>query len=131
MRTHRNAIAKIADGDDMWLPTASFLLTRFRHNYLSSYAAFPSNSHLAESNVKDANFCSVIGRSDATALLFSTARSGLVEHLNTMAQHEVKNHKKESKGINMSPVGLMEAGNGRATEVPMKKRIQNRGQREM
>ena len=79
------AISKIKTGGDMWIGVPSPVLVSFRNHYLHNYVALPSNSHLAESSVKDANFCSIIGRSEKTSSMFATSRSGLVETLNMKA----------------------------------------------
>ena len=47
---------------DMWDDDAPLVLGRLKQNYLVDYAALPSNTHLAESNVKDANLCQIKGR---------------------------------------------------------------------
>jgi hypothetical protein len=41
----------------MWDNDAPLVLGWLKQNYLVDYAALPSNTHLAESNVKDANLC--------------------------------------------------------------------------
>ena len=79
------AINNIESGCDMWSNVPSTILVSFCNHYMNNYAALPSNSHLAESSVKDANFCSIIGRSEKTSSMFATARSGLVETLNVRA----------------------------------------------
>jgi hypothetical protein len=68
---------------DMWENgTQLLVLTRLKQHYLENYAALPSNTHLAESNVKDANFCQIKGRGENLSSTFSTARSGVVAELN-------------------------------------------------
>ena len=79
------AINKIESGCDMWSDVPSTILVFFRNHYIHNYSALPSNSHLAESSVKYANFCSIIGKSDKTSSMFATTRSGLVETLNVRA----------------------------------------------
>ncbi len=49
---------------DMWDDDAPLVFVRLKQYYLVHYAALPSNTHLAESNVKDANFCQVKGRAE-------------------------------------------------------------------
>ena len=69
----------------MWNNDAPLVLDRLKQHYLVDYAALPSNTHRAESNVKDANFCQVKGRAENLSSTFSTARSGIVETLNENA----------------------------------------------
>ena len=75
----------------MWSTSPCHKLLVLRRHYFTDYSALASNSHLAESNVEDANHCSVIGRGEATALLFYTSRSGIIETLNENS----KKHKEE------------------------------------
>jgi hypothetical protein len=49
---------------DMWNDDAPLVLGQIKQHYLVEYAALPSNTHRAESNVKDANFCQVKGRAE-------------------------------------------------------------------
>ena len=70
---------------DMWDDDAPLVLSWLKQNYLGNYAALPSNTHLAESNVKDANLCQIKGRDENLSSTFSTARSGIVESLNETA----------------------------------------------
>ena len=84
-------LRQISDGGNMWSTSPCHQLLILRRQYFTNYAALASNSHLAESNVKDANHCSIIGRGEATATLFSTTRSGIVETLNANS----KKHKEE------------------------------------
>jgi hypothetical protein len=67
---------------DMWDDDAPLVLSRLKQHYLKSYAALPSNTHLAESNVKDANLCQIKGRGENLSPAFSTTRSGIVGALN-------------------------------------------------
>ena len=60
------------------IPLASVTM---RQHCPERHSAFPSSSHSAESNVKDANCCSVIGRDAHLTSMCSTARSGLAEQL--------------------------------------------------
>lgn len=73
---------------DIWCDQCCVLLKEFRSHYEQSYAALPSSTHIAESNVKDANFCQIKGRGEALASAFSTARSGLVEPIHRLAKGE-------------------------------------------
>ena len=82
---HLTEITKIKEGYDMWNDTPSFILVSFCNHYLMSYAALPSNYHLAESSVKDANYCSITGIYERTSSMFATTRSGLDESLNVKA----------------------------------------------
>jgi hypothetical protein len=75
---HLLAIQMVGNNHDMWGATAPPVLAAFCQHYLASYAAFPSNSQMAESNIKDANFCQIPGRNEKTSSMFATARSGLV-----------------------------------------------------
>jgi hypothetical protein len=56
----------------MWDNDAPLVLGRLKQNYLVDYAALPSNTHLAESNVKDANWCQIKGRAENLPSTFST-----------------------------------------------------------
>ncbi|WP_288993256.1 hypothetical protein [uncultured Marinobacter sp.] len=67
---------------DMWDDDAPLVLSRLKQNYLVDYAALPSNTHLAESNVKDANLCQIKGRAENLSPTFLTTRSGIVGSLN-------------------------------------------------
>jgi phage-related protein len=58
------------------------VLVTYREDYKFNYAAFPSNSHMAESAVKDANFCQIPGRGELLSSNFFTVRAGLVETIN-------------------------------------------------
>jgi hypothetical protein len=75
---------------DMWCDDSSILMKEFRNHYLNSYAALPSSTHIAESNVKDANFCQIKGRGKGLSSAFSTARSSLVESINRLAKEQFK-----------------------------------------
>ena len=103
VRLQANAIQKIAEGNDVWELEKSRLLPIFWNQYLHNYAALPSNSHLADSTVKDENFCMIIGRSEATSSMFSTARSGLMERLNITARKYLKDGK--TRGNHMATAG--------------------------
>jgi hypothetical protein len=87
-RSDELAIVSSGSRGDMWHDDATILLKQFRLHYLNSYAALPSSTHIAESNVKDANFCQIKGRGEALASAFSTARSDLVEPINNLAWKE-------------------------------------------
>jgi hypothetical protein len=56
----------------MWEDDAPLVLGWLKQNYLVDYAALPSNTHLAESNVKDANLCQIKGRAENLSPTFST-----------------------------------------------------------
>jgi hypothetical protein len=55
---------------DMWDDDTPLVLGRLKQNYLVDYAALPSNTHLAESNIKDANLCQIKGRAENLPLTF-------------------------------------------------------------
>ena len=76
-----------ADFIDMWSQNIPNSIRKFRDWYLEAYSALPSNTHLAESTIKDANFCQISGRSEALASNISTARSGAVHYINSKANH--------------------------------------------
>jgi hypothetical protein len=78
---------------DMWDDDAPLVLGRLKQHYLVDYAALPSNAHLAESNVKDANLCQVKGRAENLSSTFLTARSGIIENLNDNAIGAFKAHR--------------------------------------
>jgi hypothetical protein len=83
---HQMAVTYLANSNlcvDMWhAKDTPLLLAAFREHYLVNYSALASNTHLAESQVKDANFCQIKGREENLSSAFSTARSGLVESIN-------------------------------------------------
>lgn len=81
-------IYSIGSRGDIWCDECSILHKEFRSHFLQSYAALPSSTHIAESNVKDANYCQIKGRADALASAYSTARSDLVEPINRLAKLE-------------------------------------------
>jgi hypothetical protein len=66
----------------MWDDDAPLVLWRLKEYYLKSYAALPSNTHLVESNLKDANLCQIKGLGENLSSAFSTTRSGRVGALN-------------------------------------------------
>jgi hypothetical protein len=70
---------------DRWDDVTPLVLGWLKQHYLVDHAALPSNTHCAESNVKDANFCQVKGRAENLPSTFLTARSGIVETLNENA----------------------------------------------
>ena len=78
----------IGSKGDIWCDECSILSKQFRYLYQQSYATLPSSTHIAESNVKDANYCQIKGRGEALASAFSTARSDLVEPINRLAKFE-------------------------------------------
>jgi hypothetical protein len=69
----------------MWDDDTPLVLGWLKQHYLVDYAALPSNTHQAESNVKDANFCQVKGRAENLLSTFLTARSRIVKTLNDNA----------------------------------------------
>jgi hypothetical protein len=79
---HRMAIQMIASEFDMWAATPPPLLATYRQHYISSYAAFPSNTQMAESSIKGANYCQIPGRNEKCSSLFATARAGLIGAIN-------------------------------------------------
>jgi hypothetical protein len=83
---------------DMWDDDAPLVLGRLKQNYLVDYAALPSNTHLAESNVKDANLCQIKGRAENLSSTFSTTRSGIVGSLNESTIAAFKAEGKNIKG---------------------------------
>jgi hypothetical protein len=92
---------------NMWDEHASILLKQFRKHYLDAYAALPSSTHIAESNVKDANYCQIKGRGEALASAYSTARSDLVEPINRMAKKafQMKDSYKANGAVMTGPDG--------------------------
>jgi hypothetical protein len=84
VRPHRVTIEVLATtNQDIWSNTAPPLLTAFRENYCQKYAALPSNTHRAESTIKDANHSQIKCREEVLCSTYATARSGIVENLNT------------------------------------------------
>ena len=69
----------------MWSPEDMIpaSLRQFKDFYLDSYAALPSNTHLAESTVKGANYCQIPGCNESLSSALATARSGVVEYINS------------------------------------------------
>jgi hypothetical protein len=57
-------------------------LAGYRENYCEKYAALPSNTHRAESTIKDANHSQIKCREEILCSTYGTARSGIVETLN-------------------------------------------------
>jgi hypothetical protein len=82
----------------MWDDDAPLVFVRLKQYYLVHYAALPSNTHLAELSVKDANFCQVKGRAKNLSSTFPTARSRIVETLNQNAIAAFKAHGNIIKG---------------------------------
>jgi hypothetical protein len=89
---------------NIWDNASNVLLPQFWQHYLLSYAALPSSTHIAESNVKNANFFQMKGRGGALASTYLAARSDLVKPIQCLAKQEFK--KKEKKGGN----GRLSAG---------------------
>ena len=79
---HCIAIQMIANDFDMWSATPPPVLATYRKHYFSSYAAFPSNTQMAESSIKGANSCQIPGRNEKKSSLYATARVGLVGSIN-------------------------------------------------
>ena len=79
---HAPAITKISNGDRAWVKEPHRILKEFRDHYLNTHCALPSNTQNAESTIKDANYCTIMGRSEGLASTYSTARSGLVDKIN-------------------------------------------------
>jgi hypothetical protein len=67
---------------DIWGDNAPLAPHRLRKHYLDNYAALPSNTHGAESCIKDTNYSQLRGRNENLSSTYSTARSGLTELLN-------------------------------------------------
>ena len=83
VQTHREAIWILATTNkDIWLDDAPPLLADFRENYCEKYAALPSNTHRAESTIKDANHSQIKCRDEILCSTYATAQSGIVERLN-------------------------------------------------
>jgi hypothetical protein len=82
----------------MWDDDAPLVLGWLKQNYLVDYAALPLNTHLAESNVKDANLRQIKGRTENLSSTFSTTRSGIVGSLNESTNAAFKAEGKIIKG---------------------------------
>jgi hypothetical protein len=81
---HQIAIKCLATtNQDMWSDGSPLLLLTFRQHYCEKYAALPSNTHRAESTIKDANHSQIKGREEVLCSTYATARSGIVEKLNS------------------------------------------------
>jgi hypothetical protein len=91
---------------DMWDNGAPLVLGRLKQNYLANYAALPSNTHLAESNVKDANLCQIKNRNENLSSTFSTARSGIVESLNENTINAFHDKERIMKGSSIVTGGV-------------------------
>jgi hypothetical protein len=76
----------------MWDDDAPLVLGGLKQNYLVDYVALLPNTHLPESNVKDANLCQIKGRTENLPSTFSTTRLGIVGSLNesTIAAFKAK-----------------------------------------
>jgi hypothetical protein len=75
----------------MWDDRAPLVLRRLKDYYLENFGALPSNTHGAESTIKDTNHCQIKGRGENLSSTFSTARSGMVETVNNEAHEYFKN----------------------------------------
>jgi len=64
-----------------------------------------SNTHLAESSVKDANFSQITGRNEILSSCCAIARSGIVQYLNATTK-EQKSSALPKKGPNRSAVAI-------------------------
>jgi hypothetical protein len=82
----------------MWDDDVPLVLGRLKQNYLVEYAALPSNTHLAELNVKDANLCQIKGCTENLSSTFFTTRSGIVGSLNESTNAAFKAEGKIIKG---------------------------------
>ena len=85
---HAPAITKISNGDSIWSDEPHRILREFRDNYIHNYSALPSNTQNAESTIKDANYCTIMGRSKSLSSMYATARSGLVDQINDKTKIE-------------------------------------------
>jgi hypothetical protein len=72
----------------MWDDDAPLVLSQLKQNYLVDYAALLSNTHLAESNVKDANLCQIKCLAENLSMTFLTTQSGIVGSLNESNQRD-------------------------------------------
>jgi hypothetical protein len=65
----------------MWSIGAPLVLLAFQQHYCKTYAALPSNTHRAESTIKDGNHSQIKGREEVLCSTYATVRSGIVEKL--------------------------------------------------
>jgi hypothetical protein len=80
-------LSLVADGGDMWATQdCPIRLKRMQEHYKNCFSALATNSHLAERDVKGANFCSLINRPEYLASAYGTARAGLVAPINRNAR---------------------------------------------
>jgi hypothetical protein len=71
---HQLAIQRLATTDqDMWSIGAPLVLLAFRQHYCETYAALPSNTHRAETTIKDANHSQIKGREEVLCSTYATA----------------------------------------------------------
>ena len=95
VRPHRVTIEVLATTDhDIWSDAVPPLLTAFRDNYCEKYAALPSNTHRAKSTIKDANHSQIKCREEVLCSTYATARSGIVETLNTNCNKALQTQEK-------------------------------------
>jgi hypothetical protein len=67
----------------MWSIGAPLVLLAFQQHYYETYAALSSNTHRAESIIKDANHSQIKAREQVMCSTYATARSSIVEKLNS------------------------------------------------
>jgi hypothetical protein len=79
---HCMAIQMIANEFDMCSGTPPSLLATYQQHFLTSYAAFSSNTQMAESSNKGANYCQIPGQNKKCSSMFATAGSGLILTIN-------------------------------------------------
>ena len=82
----------------MWDNDAPVVLGWLKQNYLVNYAVLPSNTHLAELNVKDANLCQIKGCAENLPSTFSTTQTRIVGSLNESTIAAFKAEGKMIKG---------------------------------
>jgi hypothetical protein len=91
-------LSLVADGGDMWVPQeCPIRLKRMQEHYKHCFSALATNSHLAERDVKGANFCFLINRPEYLSSAYGTARAGLVAPINRNARL-MQNTRKMRKG---------------------------------
>jgi hypothetical protein len=77
------AIRMIGEGGNIWECGALCEeLSTYKDYYLCNLAANATNSQMAESAIKGANFCQIPGRSERQASTYASARAGLVPTIN-------------------------------------------------
>ena len=68
----------IAEGGDIWHPTASLPLKSFRDLYLRTYSALPTNTQFTERGVKESGYVSLGRRGETNRSVMAISRGKLI-----------------------------------------------------